>query len=159
MSATGTSIRLTNEGDTRALSAYFAAHLQPGDTILLAGPVGAGKSLLCRSAIQTLMSEGGAIEDVPSPTFSLIQIYDVARGEVWHADLYRLSHPDELEELGIADALERQIVFVEWAERLGPLKPVRHIAITLDIDEADPDARRAEITFNGPDWDWPQVRL
>ena len=93
--------RLTaDETLTAALARMLAATLRPGQTILLDGPVGAGKTHFARAFIRA--RQGDAAEDVPSPTFTLVQTYDDPMGtEIWHADLYRLSDPSELAELGL----------------------------------------------------------
>ena len=91
--------------------------LRAGDCVLLEGPIGAGKTHFCRALIRARL---GREEDVPSPTFTLVQTYD-ADVEIWHADLYRLSHPDEALELGLEDAFASAICLVEWPERLGEL--------------------------------------
>ena len=82
---------------TACLARVMAAVMKPGDVIALQGPVGAGKTHFARAFIRA--RQGDAVEDVPSPTFTLVQTYDDPLGtEIWHADLYRLSHPDELVE-------------------------------------------------------------
>lgn len=104
--------------------------LRPGAVILLEGTLGAGKTHLARAAIRALC---GAGIDVPSPTFTLVQTYDGPDCEVWHADLYRLSHPSEVHELGLEAAMGREIVLIEWPERLGQLPPG---AVTLQLTTA-----------------------
>ena len=92
-------IDLPDEDATGRLAARLAAILCPGDVLLLSGPIGAGKTAFARALIRAAMSNPA--EDVPSPTFTLVQTYPTPRGEIWHADLYRLSHPDEAVELGL----------------------------------------------------------
>ena len=134
-----TLIDLPDEAATARLGRVLAGLLQPGDTLLLQGPIGAGKSHLARSLIQHRL---GRMEDVPSPTFTLVQTYDTGTCDIWHADLYRLSHPDEVLELGLVDAFATEICLVEWPDRLGDLTPEN--AITLRL-EAWNDGRRAVI--------------
>ena len=110
-----TELRLAAPDDTARLGRWLAACLRPGDTVLLQGPIGSGKSHLARSVIQSWL---GQLEDVPSPTYTLVQTYGEGGAEIWHADLYRLSHPDEVIELGLDDAFGRAICLVEWPERL-----------------------------------------
>ena len=87
---------------TACLARVMAAVLKPGDVLALEGPVGAGKTHFARAFIQA--RQGEMAEDVPSPTFTLVQTYADPMGtEIWHADLYRLTHPDELAELGLDD--------------------------------------------------------
>ncbi|WP_207100732.1 tRNA (adenosine(37)-N6)-threonylcarbamoyltransferase complex ATPase subunit type 1 TsaE [Paracoccus shandongensis] len=139
--------RLTaDETLTAALARMLAATLRPGDTILLEGPVGAGKTHFARAFIRARQGEGA--EDVPSPTFTLVQTYDDPLGtEIWHADLYRLTDPSELAELGLDEALADAICLIEWPDRLEQLPDG---AITIGIAaHADPDLR--EITLIAPD--------
>lgn len=114
-------IDLPDEDATGRLAARLAEILCPGDVLLLSGPIGAGKTAFARALIRAAMSNPA--EDVPSPTFTLVQTYPTPRGEIWHADLYRLSHPDEAVELGLADAFDSAICLVEWPDRLGDLAP------------------------------------
>ena len=102
---------LPTEADTTALGQRLARASQAGDVFLLSGPIGAGKSHLARAFIRERL---GAAEDVPSPTFTLVQVYGEGADEIWHADLYRLTHPDEVWELGLDDAFTRAICLVEW---------------------------------------------
>lgn len=139
--------RLTaDETLTAALARMLAATARPGDTILLDGPVGAGKTHFARAFIRA--RQGCAAEDVPSPTFTLVQTYDDPMGsEIWHADLYRLTDPSELAELGLEEALDTAICLIEWPDRLERLPDG---AITVAIAaHADPDLRT--ITLIAPD--------
>ncbi|MFC3630611.1 tRNA (adenosine(37)-N6)-threonylcarbamoyltransferase complex ATPase subunit type 1 TsaE [Paracoccus angustae] len=141
--------RLTaDETLTAALARMLAATLRPGDTILLDGPVGAGKTHFARAFVRA--RQGDAAEDVPSPTFTLVQTYRDPQGtEIWHADLYRLTDPSELAELGLDEALTDAVCLIEWPDRLDRLPDG---AITVSIAaQADPDLR--EITLIAPDAD------
>ncbi|WP_103172007.1 tRNA (adenosine(37)-N6)-threonylcarbamoyltransferase complex ATPase subunit type 1 TsaE [Paracoccus sp. SY] len=140
-------MRLTADQDlTAALARMLAATARPGQTILLDGPVGAGKTHFARAFIRA--RQGDAAEDVPSPTFTLVQTYDDPLGtEIWHADLYRLTDPSELDELGLEEALADAICLIEWPDRLDRLPGS---AITLAIaPHADPDLR--DIALIAPD--------
>jgi tRNA threonylcarbamoyladenosine biosynthesis protein TsaE len=130
---------LPDEAATTALGQLFAAHLQVGDTVLLSGAIGAGKSHFARAFIRARL---GRIEDVPSPTFTLVQTYEDAASDIWHADLYRLSHPDEVIELGLDEAFSTAICLIEWPDRLGPLAPKEAIRLTLSQSG---EGRRAEL--------------
>lgn len=132
---------LPDDVATTALGALLATILHPGDTVLLHGDIGAGKTHLARAFIQAKL---GRAEDVPSPTFTLVQTYDADGSEVWHADLYRLSHPDEVLELGLDAAFDTAICFVEWPDRLGDLAPKSALHVSLS---AKGDGR--EVIFTG----------
>ena len=124
---------------TARLGRKLARILRPGDTVLLHGPIGAGKSHLARAFIHARL---GRAEDVPSPTFTLVQTYPDPAGDLWHADLYRLTHADELVELGLEAAFDAGVCLVEWPERLGSLAPAS--ALHLRLSDAG-DGRRAVI--------------
>ena len=113
-------INLRDEAATADLAARLAPMLEIGDCLLLEGPIGAGKTAFARALIRSRL---GRIEDVPSPTFTLVQTYDDPMGDIWHCDLYRLTHPDEAWELGLSDAFETAICLIEWPDRLGSDTP------------------------------------
>ena len=141
---------LADERQTARLGAALAPLLEPGDTVLLRGELGAGKSALARAVIGAALGEPEA--EIPSPSYTLVNIYQTARGPVWHADLYRLTGASaELEELGLGDAMGAALVLVEWPERLGAALPARHLDILLTAPSAG--GRDAAITLNGPGWD------
>ncbi|MDH5798457.1 MAG: tRNA (adenosine(37)-N6)-threonylcarbamoyltransferase complex ATPase subunit type 1 TsaE [Paracoccaceae bacterium] len=140
---------------TAQLAERIAPLLGPGDIIALSGPVGAGKSHFARSLILARLADLGRIEDVPSPTFTLVQTYDANTTEIWHADLYRLSDPSEVDELGLADAFETAICLVEWPDRLGGLLPAGSLSVCLAQGEAE-DARI--VTFSGDAERWKKLR-
>ena len=135
---------LAAEADTAELGARLAQVARAGDCILLEGPIGAGKSCLARAFIRALC---GPEEEVPSPTFTLVQVYEAQGVEIWHADLYRLTHPDEVWELGLDEAFQRAICLVEWPDRLGKHRPEGAMCLTL---EALGDGRLAKIS-GGPE--------
>ena len=125
---------------TEDLGRKLAIGARPGDVILLEGPIGAGKSCLARAFIRARL---GREEEVPSPTFTLVQVYEAREVEIWHADLYRLTHPDEVWELGLDDAFTAAICLVEWPDRLGVHVPPGALRIRL---EAAGEGRRAVIS-------------
>lgn len=129
---------LPNEQATEALGATLAARLKPGDVVGLKGDLGAGKTTLARAIIRAAAADPGLI--VPSPTFTLVEVYDTPRGSFWHFDLYRLDDPQQVYELGWEEALAEGIVLLEWPERLGRLLP-QHLSVTLEL--ASDDGRRA----------------
>jgi len=148
------SIELPDEAATAALAARIAALARPGDVIALKGELGAGKTSFARAFIR---ARGGGGEDVPSPTFTLVQVYELAEAAIWHFDFYRLRHPEEAWELGIEDGFRDGISLIEWPERIGTLVPARRLEITLS-DGATPHRRRAMID-TGPDWGSRLCRL
>lgn len=129
------------------LARRLAPRLRAGDVLLLEGPIGAGKSHFARALIQHLLERP---EDVPSPTFTLVQTYDGPGFEIWHADLYRLSHPDEAFELGLTEAFETALCLVEWPEKLGADRPEK--ALTMRFDVEIDDSRR--LAFLSLDESW-----
>ncbi|MBY6049325.1 tRNA (adenosine(37)-N6)-threonylcarbamoyltransferase complex ATPase subunit type 1 TsaE [Vannielia litorea] len=144
-------LHLASPEHTARLAAVVAPLLGAGDVLLLSGPVGAGKSHFARALIRWRMERAGSVEDVPSPTFTLIQTYPLPDGEIWHADLYRLSSADEVEELGLSAAFEDAICLVEWPDRL-PEPPAG--ALWLEFSNAEePNAR--SLVVNGPEH-WSQ---
>ena len=113
----------------RALAAANWRHFWAGDTLLLQGPIGAGKTHLARALIQARQSAAGrAAEDVPSPSFTLVQTYEAGETEIWHADLFRLGNAAEADELGLTDAFDAAICLIEWPERLGSHRTARRTA-------------------------------
>ncbi|MEC8041415.1 MAG: tRNA (adenosine(37)-N6)-threonylcarbamoyltransferase complex ATPase subunit type 1 TsaE [Pseudomonadota bacterium] len=125
----------------------MAPLLQPGDVLLLEGGIGAGKTHFARSLIQSLLLEP---EDVPSPTFTLVQVYDGESCEIWHSDLYRLSDPDEAVELGLEEAFETAICLVEWPDRLADLTP--QSALTLVFAVAEEGSRDLTLSWQDARW-------
>ena len=111
-------ISLYSETDTQHLAKRVGQLLVPGDVIFLRGEIGAGKSFFARALIQSLQD---IPEDVPSPTFTLVQTYITKIGEIWHADLYRLTASSEIDELGLLEAFESAITLVEWPEILSQI--------------------------------------
>lgn len=144
------SFTFASEDDTRRFAAALGAHLRPGDVILLDGNIGAGKTFFARALIRSLQTEP---EDVPSPTFTLIQTYDTSAGEIWHSDLYRIQTVGEIEELGLIDAFQTHICMIEWPDRLGSLTPTDALTVALRADDTDRDCRHATLSWKGDRWD------
>lgn len=136
---------LPDAAATAALAARVAAVARPGDAILLSGPLGAGKSAFARAFLRA--AAGDPALDVPSPTFTLMQTYELPRFIAHHLDLWRLAGPGDLAELGWDDA-RADLVLVEWPDRLEALRPEDALEITL-APGPTPDARH--VTLAG----WP----
>lgn len=137
---------IADEALTAALARMLAADLAPGRTVLLDGPVGAGKTHFARAFIRA--RQGDLAEDVPSPTFTLVQTYEDPMGtEIWHADLYRLTDASELSELGLDEAMTDAICLIEWPDRLAALPPD---ALTVALTPLpDPNLRQIALAFPG----------
>ena len=151
IAATGPStftVALPDEHATRRLMVDIANALQPGDLITLSGDLGAGKTMFARALIRHLAGDPSI--EVPSPTFTLMQTYDLPQFPVVHADFYRLSGAAELAELGFDDLPDDAVILVEWADRAGsPLRPDR-LDITLTLaPKLKPEFRHARVTGYG----------
>jgi hypothetical protein len=133
---------------TLALAAAQAAWLEPGDFVALSGDLGAGKTLFARGLIRALTEEPRL--EAPSPTFTLMQVYDAPRGPVVHADFYRLRGAMELENLGWDEAISDAVALVEWPERIPEALPADRLEITIRFDSAHgPDFRVLEMRGRG----------
>ena len=147
-------LHLVDADATARLGQWFAARLQAGDCLLLEGQIGAGKSHFARAFIQARL---GRAEDVPSPTFTLVQSYQ-ADVEIWHADLYRLSHPDEVLELGLDEAFDSAVCLIEWPDRLGSLLPKGAMRLRFALEgegrqvAISPGQRADLVTDLAKDW-------
>jgi len=124
------SYNVTDKGAMLALGAKIAKVLHPGDVVALRGDLGAGKTTLARGIIRALTDE----QNIPSPTYTLVQIYEAAAFEIWHCDMYRLERPADSLELGLLDAFEDAVCLIEWPDRLGEYLPetAKGIDITFD---------------------------
>jgi tRNA threonylcarbamoyl adenosine modification protein YjeE len=142
------SVALANEAATAQLMADLALLTAPGDVITLSGDLGAGKTAAARAMIRYL-ADDDAIE-VPSPTFTLAQSYDLPSLPLLHADLYRISDASELEEIGLSPLPEGRVALIEWPERAGNELPADRIDIAFSHPPAlGSTARAAEITGFG----------
>lgn len=141
-------LELPSEAATTAFAEGLAPQLVPGDALLLSGPIGAGKTHFARALIKARLRAAGRDEDVPSPTFTLVQTYDDGHSEIWHADLYRVTSAAEL---GLDEAFRDAIVLVEWPDRLGREAP--RDALRLDFTYGPDDGSR-RVTLNSHDARW-----
>ena len=140
-------MRVDALAETERLARHLAPHAAPGDVIGLCGTLGSGKTAFARAFIRARL--GRPAEEVPSPTFTLVQLYEHAAGAIWHFDLYRLSAPEETYELGIEDAFVGAISLIEWPEKLGALMPGDWLEVRFAPGE-DEGARLITITPHGP---------
>lgn len=145
-------IRLADEAATLAFGRALAALVRPGDVIALSGDLGTGKTTLARGLLAAL----GLAEEAPSPSFAIVQLYDVpeVRIPVAHVDLYRLDDPEDAQELGLDDMRQDSVLVIEWPERLGDaLWPD---ALRLGLQPTADGARALTATVP-PSWEgrWP----
>ena len=139
-------IDLKDAEATAALGRAVAPRLEPGEAVLLYGPLGMGKSTLARGLIRALAGED---EDVPSPTFTLVQFYETDP-PVAHFDLYRLTRPEEAFEIGLDEALDVGAALIEWPERLGddPARALGPDRLTITLEERG-EGRHATVSGAG----------
>lgn len=145
-------IRLEDEAATLAFGRALAAVVRAGDVIALSGDLGTGKTTLARGLLAAL----GLAEEAPSPSFAIVQPYDIpeVRLPVAHVDLYRLDDPEDAQELGLDDMREDSVLVIEWPERLGAaLWPD---ALLLGLQPTADGARALTATVP-PSWEgrWP----
>ncbi len=133
---------------TEALAVRLARALRPGDAVLLEGPLGAGKTALVRALLRAAAANPAL--EVPSPSYTLVQTYETPTLRLHHYDLWRLSGPEGLSELGWDEARE-DVVLVEWPDRLGHLRPAE--ALTIALTPSGETARHAALAG------WPAARL
>jgi tRNA threonylcarbamoyladenosine biosynthesis protein TsaE len=136
---------LPDAAATAALAARLAPLATAGDVVALRGTLGSGKTSFARAFIA---ARAGRAVEVPSPTFTLVQAYELPDGAIWHFDLYRLARADDAIELGIDEAFATAISLIEWPERLGDLLPMQRLDLTLVFDGA---GRRAVLAA-GDGW-------
>ena len=118
--------------ETERFAGILAKNVGAGDKILLTGEIGAGKTVLARALIRSVCTPQELRDDIPSPTYTLVQTYDCAGMEIWHADLYRLNSCWETIELGLMDAYDHALCIIEWGERLEHLAPADALWLTLE---------------------------
>jgi tRNA threonylcarbamoyladenosine biosynthesis protein TsaE len=138
------SLSLPDEAATGRLGEALARQLRLRDVVALEGGLGAGKTTLARAILRAASGDPALI--VPSPTFTLVEVYDTPKGAFWHFDLYRLEAAEQAFELGWEEARADGILLVEWPERLGNLLPRERLTVTLTIEG---DGRR--VVLDGED--------
>lgn len=143
------SIGLGDEAATRRLAEACAALARPGDVFALWGPMGAGKTTFARAFVNAVAARTGSPpEEVPSPTFTLVQVYEFPGLTVWHVDLYRIEDARAVVELGLDDAFAEGVTLVEWPDRLGNDLPRERLDVALDM-AAEPEERRCRLSGSG----------
>lgn len=148
MSSYRETITVENLAGTEALAKDLAPLLKPQDVILLSGDLGVGKTAFSRALIRALTSPH---EEVPSPTFTLVQLYPTHKDEtIWHFDLYRVKEADEVWELGIEEAFSQAISLIEWPERLPSISLEKALRIQIFMGDKG-QRRRIELTGT-PHW-------
>ncbi len=121
-----------SEQETIKLAQEYASTLSDGDIVCLHGTLGAGKSVFARSIIRELCGDSEMV--VPSPTFTLVQMYEASDFPIWHFDLYRMEDEQEIYEIGWEEALSDGVLLIEWSEKLGELLPSQVKDVRIDID-------------------------
>ncbi len=144
-----TELRLDGIEATGRLAASLAALARPGDVIGLSGDLGTGKTSFARAFIAARAALCGApAEEVPSPTFTLVQTYEMAAETIWHFDLYRLDRAEDAYELGIEEAFADGLCLIEWPERIALLLPGDRLDVELSFSDRE-DRRRARLVGHG----------
>ncbi len=142
---------LPNETATREFATALSGRLRPGDVVLLSGHIGAGKTAMARAIIQARLDAAGLFEDVPSPTYTLVQTYWDGICEIVHADLYRLEGGGDVVELGLEEAFETAICLVEWPDRFPDAWPDSALMLALEQTTHDTE-RRLRVSGDGEIW-------
>ncbi|MFV2001800.1 MAG: tRNA (adenosine(37)-N6)-threonylcarbamoyltransferase complex ATPase subunit type 1 TsaE [Paracoccaceae bacterium] len=142
---------MSSPQQTAMLGARIAPLLRAGDTILLDGGIGAGKTHFARALIQARLGAAGQNQDVPSPTYTLVQTYDDGTTEICHADLYRLQGLRDVGELGLEDAFQNAICLVEWPDRLAGAAPDAALVIAFEV-RREPQHRALRFTASARRW-------
>ena len=146
--ANSRTVQFDSPEQTAIYAAKLAKNLAPEDIILLNGDVSAREKVIFSALIQAVLQYE---EDIPSPTFTLVQQYDTEIGELWHADLYRLSDPTEVIELGLLDAIESAIILIEWPSQITDFLP--NSALNININTSDHETRVFRFSWTDKKWD------
>jgi tRNA threonylcarbamoyladenosine biosynthesis protein TsaE len=143
-------MKLVDERATAEAGARLSTLLVKGDIVTLAGPLSAGKTTFVRGLLRAL----GHMGEVPSPSFAIVQPYEMLKPPVWHVDLYRVEDQSELGELGLSEAIEDGVLLVEWPERAGVDAWPEALALSLAVE---PDGARILTAKVPASWEgrWP----
>jgi tRNA threonylcarbamoyladenosine biosynthesis protein TsaE len=138
---------IADEKALAPLAANLAPLLKTGDVVTLKGDLGAGKTAFTRALIHVLSPMAG---EVPSPTFTLVQTYDLPAFSLWHFDLYRLAEKKrDILELGWDEARRHGVAIVEWPDRLGSLLPKDHLEVGFAFDKSSENSRVVTLNPHG----------
>ncbi len=133
-------LKLADLAATESLANRLAGLLKPGDVIALSGELGTGKTVIARGVIRALAATHTVdVDDIPSPTFTLVQQYDFPPFSLFHIDLYRIDSPGDVLELGVEDFFAEDVSLIEWPERLGAYLPEDRLHLTLQAGDHDRD--------------------
>ena len=136
------------------LAEIFAENIVNGDIILMDGPLGIGKTFLCRAIINArCLIDNLEIEEVPSPTFSIIQGYDLRYFSILHLDLYRVENETDLFELGIPNIFDENVVILEWPGLIKNFLPSRFLTVSLFENNTSRNLRDIQLKFFGEGWE------
>ena len=136
------------------LADIFAKNIDKGDIILMDGPLGIGKTFFSRAIINArCLMDNLEIEEVPSPTFSIIQEYDLRNFSILHLDLYRLENETDLFELGIPDIFDENVIILEWPDLIKNFLPSRFLSVSLFQHNNAENSRNIELKFFGEGWE------
>ena len=136
------------------LADIFAKNIDKGDIILMDGPLGIGKTFFSRAIINArCLMDNLEIEEVPSPTFSIIQEYDLRYFSILHLDLYRLENETDLFELGIPDIFDQNVIILEWPDLVRNFLPSRFLSVSLFQHNNAENSRNIEVKFFGEGWE------
>lgn len=138
-----------DENGTARVAGMVARAAVAGDVIALRGDLGSGKTAFARAFIRAVTAPD---EEVPSPTFTLVQAYQAPAATIHHFDFYRIEDPDEAWEIGIEEAFAGGISLIEWPERLGSLLPADRLDVRLEIPAGGDDNARRIALAGGPSW-------
>jgi len=139
-------IQINTQAETEEIARKLAHCAELGDVIALHGDLGIGKSVFSRSFIRALTSPD---EEVPSPTFTLVQIYEAGMGELYHFDMYRLEQPDDCLELGIEEAFSEGVSLIEWPSKMGSYLPWDCLNIEITHGDHGETSRTMEFSSQG----------
>ena len=140
---------LHSESALAAWGAQFAGILKTRDVIALEGNLGSGKTTLARAIIRAIYGEATV---VPSPTFTLVQIYEGERLAIWHCDFYRLKGPEDTFEIGLDEAYGEAVTLIEWPDRLGAALPARALHVRIENDDVEVENARRIFINAGDTW-------